>query len=210
MVSPRGAIRKGIALALVLGAGSAGAVFAQVEADDSGLSRMLELRAHRALMARIAGSGAKLSAFETDGCSGGLSDTWRLVADQFPDFAETFQELPPWEFCCVIHDRAYHNAGGAKTPEASYGARLVADRALEQCVAEVGVANRDQMAMTYGTTSDQVVSAYGVIAGAMYLAVRFGGGPCSGLPWRWGFGFADCSILATSRKSEETAPPVRD
>jgi len=196
---------RGIGVALVLGAGAE-----QAGAQDYQLSRVLELPSHRALMARIARPGTSLGTFETDGCSGGLSDAWRLVAGQFPDFAATYNDIPPWESCCVTHDRAYHNAGGAVTPEASFSARLTADKALEQCVAETGIANRDELAQTYGTTPDQVVTAYEVIAGAMYLAVRFGGAPCSGLPWRWGFGFADCSILATSNETDETGPPARD
>jgi len=196
------------ALTLMMGAGLA--VAAVAESEESRFSRALELPSHRALMGRITGPDAMLSDFETDGCSGGLSDAWRLVAGQFPGFAATYSDMPPWEFCCVIHDRAYHNAGGAVTSEASFSARLLADQALEQCVAQTGIANREEMAQTYGTTPDQVVTAYGVIAGAMYLAVRFGGAPCSGLPWRWGFGFPDCSILATSRETEETGPPVRD
>ncbi|MFT7594643.1 MAG: hypothetical protein ACI8R4_001966 [Paracoccaceae bacterium] len=195
-----------VLLALTMGAGLA----REGAAQDNLVVRALELPSHRVLMTRIARPGTLLAEFETDGCSGGLSDAWRLVASQFPDFAATYNDIPPWESCCVIHDRAYHNAGGAQTPEASYGARLLADKALEQCVVQTGIANRDEMAQTYGATPDQVVSAYGVIAGAMYLAVRFGGAPCSGLPWRWGFGFADCSILATSRETEVLAPPARD
>ena len=34
--------------------------------------------------------------------------------------------------------------------------------------------------------------AYETISEAMYQAVRAGGAPCSGLPWRWGYGWPQC------------------
>lgn len=165
--------------------------------DDGGFSRMLELPAHRALIRLIKKPATTLDAFETDGCSGGLSQVWQLVADQIPDFKAAHQSEPPWEQCCVVHDRVYHNAGGATDASASFAARLTADRALEACVEDTGTARRDMLAIRYEVTPDQVDAAYRTIAGAMLLAVRFGGAPCSGLPWRWGFGYANCSILAT-------------
>jgi hypothetical protein len=33
---------------------------------------------------------------------------------------------------------------------------------------------------------------YQGIADLMYRAVRLGGIPCSGLPWRWGYGWPAC------------------
>ena len=30
------------------------------------------------------------------------------------------------------------------------------------------------------------------VASLMYRAVRLGGIPCSGLPWRWGYGWPEC------------------
>ena len=39
--------------------------------------------------------GTTLTPFTTDGCSGGLSDAWRVVADRFPAFAEAHREAPP-------------------------------------------------------------------------------------------------------------------
>lgn len=157
------------------------------------LGRAVELPAHRALMA--VREGAEPSPFETDGCSGGLSLGWTLVADTFPEFADAHQTAPPWEGCCVTHDRAYHSAGGAATADDSWQARVDADRALEACVLTTADGRADTLADVYGMTPDQVRGAYSTIAGAMFLAVRFGGGPCSGLPWRWGFGYPSCSLL---------------
>ena len=136
--------------------------------------------------------GTTLAPFTTDGCSGGLSDAWRVVAERFPAFAEAHQEAPPWEACCVIHDRAYHAGGPDAEVELSYAARLSADKALQFCVFHSADNRIGDLTERYGLTDDEVGSAYDAIAAAMYVAVRFGGGPCTGLPWRWGYGYPDC------------------
>lgn len=160
------------------------------QAEDWTLQLQIELPAHRSLMA--ASDGAALAPFETDGCSGGLSLAWRSVAAAFPDFAEVHEEVPPWEACCVIHDRAYHNAGGVRTARASFDARLEADEALRACVISEGETRRDLVAAEYGIALENIDRAYATVAEAMFVAVRFGGGPCTGLPWRWGYGFPQC------------------
>lgn len=165
----------------------------QVTSQDGGVTRAFELPAHTALMSIR--KDAELSAFVTDGCSGGLSYSWRVVARNFPDFADAHDQIPPWENCCVIHDRAYHDAGGAETAEDSYDARLTADKALESCVNRTGALRAEEVAAYYDVQPEAVEAAYEAIAEAMYLAVRFGGGPCSGLPWRWGFGYPQCTVL---------------
>jgi hypothetical protein len=40
-----------------------------------------------------------------------------------------------------------------------------------------------------------VDEAYAAIADAIFAAVRLGGAPCSGLSWRWGYGFPNCLRL---------------
>lgn len=52
-----------------------------------------------------------------DGCSGGLSWTWR----------KAFGKPPPWENCCREHDEAYRKGGTAHQ-------RLLADQELRRCV----------------------------------------------------------------------------
>ncbi|WP_254684623.1 hypothetical protein SuNHUV7_24050 (plasmid) [Pseudoseohaeicola sp. NH-UV-7] len=172
----------------------AGVAAAQTE-DEGGLSRSLELPAHKALQSVIARSDTELALFATDGCSGGLSRVWDLVAETFPDFQDTHDNEPPWQGCCVTHDRAYHNAGEAQDAAASFSARLRADQALRGCVIETADTRMDDLIALYDVEEGQVRSAYNTIAGAMYLAVRFGGAPCSGLPWRWGYGYPQCSVL---------------
>lgn len=149
------------------------------------LSRSVEMPGQRALMALVA-EGAPLAPFATDGCSGGMSATWHIAIGVWPGLATNQGESPPWEACCVRHDRAYHDAGGARTAEQSYSARLAADSALRDCVRESG--------------SD----GYGVLAEAMYGAVRIGGGPCTGLPWRWGYGYPDCSAGGQGNEEGES------
>lgn len=159
------------------------------------VARAIELPAHEALMRSRADAETAPAPFETDGCSGGLSEVWKVVAGRFPDFAQAHQSLPPWEGCCVTHDRAYHDAGGAADAGGSFEARLNADRALEACVVATGADRVDALADVYDVNADQTEAAYHTIAQAMFLAVRFGGAPCSGLPWRWGYGYPACSVL---------------
>lgn len=157
--------------------------------------RTLERPAHETLIAVVEDSEAGLVPFKTDGCSGGLSNAWQVVADRFPEFAKTHQSMPPWEMCCIKHDRAYHNAGGALDATGSFEARLNADLLLKTCVISTGTDRAGSLASIYRANPDQIVDAYEGIAEAMFLALRIGGAPCSGLPWRWGYGYPDCSVL---------------
>ncbi|MGC3936817.1 hypothetical protein ACOTTU_03320 [Roseobacter sp. EG26] len=168
----------------------AGPVHAQ---EVTGFGRFTELPAHRALVAQSI--EAKVTGFTTDGCSGGMSDIWRAASRQFPELANTYGSKPPWEACCVTHDRRYHNAGGARNAVKSYQARLRADKALKACVLARGKrAVKAQQELEDGSP-ETVRLAYTSIAEAMYYAVRAGGGPCSGLSWRWGYGYPNCSVL---------------
>lgn len=89
--------------------------------------------------------------FTTDGCSGGLSFAWRLL----------FRMPPPWEKCCVAHDRVYWRGGTAAE-------RRAADRAFLACV-------RKKRHPVWGLL--------------LWAAVRVGGHPLLPLPWRWGYGW---------------------
>jgi hypothetical protein len=62
-----------------------------------------------------------LKPFTTDGCSGFMSFAWRLF----------LRKPPPWEGCCIEHDRAYWR-GGEKS------LRRQVDLKLKQCVADQG------------------------------------------------------------------------
>jgi hypothetical protein len=170
----------------------AGAAVAQEQRSGSEVRRVLEMPAHRSLMALVVTPETELAPFATDGCSGGMSWSWRVVADIFPDFAQAQGAVPPWETCCIIHDEAYHTAGGATQADASFDARLAADEALRVCVATPEADEVARLAAQYSVDPEQVQFAYDLIADSMFNAVRFGGAPCSGLPWRWGFGYPGC------------------
>lgn len=163
-----------------------------VFAEDAGFLKMFELKSHEKLADVRAQS--TLAPFTTDGCSGGMSATWSVVAHLFPTFEDIHMETPPWQDCCVTHDRAYHLGNEDPTPNASYAARLVADQTLQACVAETAESRRDVLKSEYGMSDSQIDMAFRMIGATMYDAVRFGGGPCSGLPWRWGYGWPSCLI----------------
>jgi len=181
-------LREAVASIAVLALGSAAAA-----AEEPDALMWLELPAHRAL-AEMRATHAPLAPFETDGCSGGLSAVWSVVAERFPAFAEAHGARAPWEACCVAHDRLYHAAGPAAGAVASYEARLDADRQLRACVEHAGEDRVPEIAALYDVGEDRVREGYDLIGRAMYLAVRLGGAPCSGLPWRWGYGYPDCVV----------------
>lgn len=186
LVPDRRNLGGGLALALLM--------VADAGAQTVDLGREAELPSHRLLMSVIAAS-PEPAPFTSDGCSGGLSAGWAMVAAGFPEFAARHDAHPPWEDCCTAHDRAYHVAGGARTADDSWAARLAADEALRACVLDTGTRRRAALAESYGVTEDRVDAAYAAIAEAIFAAVRLGGAPCSGLSWRWGYGFPNCLRL---------------
>lgn len=171
---------------------SSASIYAQDLSVADNLQRTFEMPAHRSLVSVISDAETTLAPFESDGCSGGMSWSWRVVADAFPNFKDAQGQQPPWEECCVTHDRAYHDANGKTDASESFAARLEADRKLQQCVADPSESDVEAMVSRYDVSPERVRFAYGLIADSMFNAVRFGGGPCSGLPWRWGFGYPGC------------------
>jgi len=155
------------------------------------LSRNIELPAHVWLAEQRSNSDVPTE-FTTDGCSGGMSSLWTFMAERYPAFSEAHGGVPPWEDCCVTHDQAYHIAGPDPDPDVSYDARLTADQALRQCVKETASVRDSVLIEQYGMSETQVRAAYEAISKSMFQAVRLGGGPCTGLPWRWGYGYPQC------------------
>ena len=129
--------------------------------------------------------------FTSDGCSGGLSSGWRYLAGVFPQLGSRFGDTPPWEACCVRHDRAYW-AGRA---EGGYVARKQADLQLKQCVIQMGEVRAPGLARQYGLKAGDVTAAWRVAAESMYWAVRTGGQACSPFAWRWGYGWPPCPLM---------------
>ncbi|MGR3637075.1 MAG: hypothetical protein ACU0BK_14280 [Shimia sp.] len=174
------------ALVLIVSAGSGEAE------EELGTIAQLEVWRHQKLAQARSEDGAQLAAFTTDGCSGGMSAVWRTIAQSFPDFRDAQGEAPPWEQCCVVHDVAYHLGGEDVSPLASYFARLSADESLRQCVLDVAERDSAALQLRYGQPHDTIETAFEFIANRMFDAVRVGGAPCSGLPWRWGYGWPQC------------------
>jgi len=154
------------------------------------LERQLEMRHHEDLLRRIARTGSTLAPFTTDGCSGGLSVGWSYLTEQVAALKQSFGVRPPWEHCCVDHDRLYHAAVPADTAAAdSFQARKQADLALLACVESTAPATSG---IDDALSAEALQTLYNSVAELMYRAVRVGGMPCSGLPWRWGYGWPEC------------------
>ena len=135
--------------------------------------------------------GSALKAFTTDGCSGGLSEGWNSFASIIPAFKAKFGEKPPWETCCVEHDRAYWK-GEVKD---GYNRRLKADSDLRQCVIAYGKDNNSRLAIEFNIDKQKIEQQFIYAGELMYRAVRLGGKPCSLLAWRWGYGWPHCKVL---------------
>jgi hypothetical protein len=134
------------------------------------ISESLERDQMKRLAAQQRRPGIHISAFRSDGCSGGMSQSWSMLAESLPLFADYAGKKPPWEHCCVAHDRDYWR-GETRN---GFEQRQQSDARLRACVLETGDQSGAEIAL-------------------MYQAVRLGGGPCTGLPWRWGHGWPECS-----------------
>ncbi len=158
-----------------------------------GLEQTLELSRHQRLVEQQQRPDASLAPFTTDGCSGGLSVGWNYLSNAIEALRNNHGEHPPWESCCIAHDRDYHQAGGRGiTADQSFEARRQADETLKDCVLGIGAERTPELSEQYGLSAQEVGVIYQGIADLMYRAVRLGGIPCSGLPWRWGYGWPAC------------------
>jgi hypothetical protein len=162
------------------------------DSDDANIN--LELGLQQQFQDRISSADSTLAEFTTDGCSGGLSVGWDYFAQELGFFRERHGTKPPWASCCVEHDRSYHSGGGAGlTAAQSFTAREQADEELRVCVLSTATERGDSLQADYDLSAKQTAVLYETIADSMHLAVRLGGMPCTGLSWRWGYGWSDCS-----------------
>lgn len=160
--------------------------------DESG--NWFELGRHEQLIATMNNPDSMLNDFTTDGCSGGLSAGWEYLVKGRERLHTIHGSKPPWELCCIEHDRVYHAAGLKHNTSAadSFNARKSADQVLRQCVLETGLKRTSELSAAYSLSTREIELLYSAIANLMYRAVRIGGVPCSGLPWRWGYGWPTC------------------
>jgi hypothetical protein len=183
----------GVLVAMFLCSGLVGAAAQEPPSLVNDLEYKIEVGRHEQLLTVQRSTASSLAPFTSDGCSGGLSSSWIMISSLFPVLAKRHGERPPWEGCCVAHDRTYHKGGVSDSDaKSSFEMRRTADDQLRACVIKVGD-DRMQFLMTeYGLDADEVVWLFGSISDVMYRAVRLGGAPCTGLPWRWGFGWPPC------------------
>ncbi len=139
-------------------------------------------------------NSSNLIAFSTDGCSGFQSQNWSALAKALPGFEKQFGDKPPWENCCVSHDKAYWQGDVVD----GYTKRKKADQVLRQCIADTGTRLTPQLSTKYKVSKEKLSQSFSVTAELMYRAVRLGGLPCSMLPWRWGYGWDNCAFSAVS------------
>ena len=157
------------------------------------LERRLELGRHEQLVEIKNDPNSVLADLTTDGCSGGLSVGWEYLARKIEGIRAVHGSRPPWESCCIEHDKTYHTAGSRDaSANESFVARKNADLALRVCVLETGRQRLPDLSAAYAVSAREVEPIYTAIAALMYRAVRLGGVPCSGLPWRWGYGWPNC------------------
>jgi hypothetical protein len=133
--------------------------------------------------------GVIIDRFRSDGCSGGMSQAWSWLADSLPGFADYAGKQPPWEACCVAHDRDYWYG---KTQN-GVAERAQSDARLRACVRATGEQRSAEISQVLGLPRQDIVEMINLTADLMYQAVRLGGGPCTGLAWRWGHGWPECS-----------------
>jgi len=88
--------------------------------------------------------GIHIAAFRSDGCSGGMSQSWGFLADTLPKFADYAGTQPPWEHCCVAHDRDYWQ-GETKN---GFNKREQSDAQLRTCVNATGEQRGAEIAQT--------------------------------------------------------------
>ena len=158
------------------------------------LERTLELGRHQQLAATKSIPETLLTTFTTDGCSGGLSVGWAYLASNIKYVQRVHGTDPPWESCCIEHDKLYHIAGDRRTTAIdSFVLRKEADSALRMCVLQTGVDRTPELTDEYNLSRQEIELLYEAISSLMYHAVRIGGVPCSGLPWRWGYGWPECN-----------------
>ncbi|MCU7958794.1 MAG: hypothetical protein KZQ58_02125 [gamma proteobacterium symbiont of Bathyaustriella thionipta] len=134
-----------------------------------------------------------LAAFSTDGCSGGLSEGWKYMSSSAPAFQQRWGNLPPWEACCVAHDRVYWQG----ETDNGYRKRLQADMDLRQCVIDTGRRQSAALVRRYRMSPQKLQKNFQIAADLMFRAVRLGGQPCSLLPW--GYGWPYCRMDALPR-----------
>lgn len=152
--------------------GLSGLLLAPLALADTLLGEgMREIENFRMRQLQSVQNNGQLAAFNTDGCSGNLSRNWAWLAKSLPEFKEQFGQHPPWEDCCVEHDKSYWNGSAID----GYNQRVTADHELQQCVIATGVNLAPKLSVKHSISEDNVQRTFGLVADLMHKAVRLGG-----------------------------------
>ena len=149
-------------------------------------------------------AGITIGEFSSDGCSGGMSSAWSYLSDILPKFADYAGHKPPWEHCCVTHDRQYWRG----VSDNGLVMREQSDTQLRQCVQQTGEEKSEQISEDLGLPEQDIKELINLTANLMFQAVRIGGAPCTGLPWRWGYGWPSCS--SSDEEDQQPLMATRD
>lgn len=168
-------------------------------------ARLVEQANMERLHAQQTRPGVVIDSFASDGCSGGMSDSWKIVARIWPELARAIGEEPPWEPCCAAHDRDYWRGESID----GFEKRLQSDLSLRQCVERTGREQGEDIARRLGVSPAEIVEIIDLTAEWMFYAVRIGGGPCTGLVWRWGHGWPPCHLDAVPAGDPAEPPSPR-
>lgn len=149
--------------------------------------------------------GVTIDEFRSDGCSGGLSESWKTLARVWPEMARAIGDEPPWEACCVAHDRDYWRGESID----GFEKRLRSDTRLRQCVENTGREQSAAIGQRLDIPRTEIDEIFELTAELMFRAVRLGGGPCTGLDWRWGHGWPRCGGDAEPAPDAPELIPVK-
>ena len=130
-----------------VGISAGAALFADEQSELQRLERLAVIQAER---------HNKLADFVTDGCSGGMSEGWETFARYFPSFELYFGDKPPWESCCVEHDRRYWRG----EVEDGYVKRMQADKALKNCVSNTGRKMNESLSKKLGVAPENIIKVF--------------------------------------------------
>ena len=126
-----------------------------------------EIEELRLQQLRTVQSSGEIAPFSSDGCSGYQSQNWELLAEALPGFKQRFGDKPPWENCCVAHDKIYWRG----SVEDGYTKRKQADQTLRQCVADTGSEMAEQLSQKFASPEENVRHAFSMTAELMYKAI---------------------------------------
>ncbi|MFT5398236.1 MAG: hypothetical protein ACI8XW_001026 [Gammaproteobacteria bacterium] len=104
------------------------------------------------------------------------------------------QTIAPLFFCCIACriGRLHQFISVLATTTNAHHAKAEADDELRSCANLWGVEKGDDWAKQLEVNRQEILGITRLTAELMYSAVRLGGAPCTGLPWRWGHGWPEC------------------